>query len=125
MCLTFSQVTEHDGWGLTASHALRLHLLCVKLTFSSYCALLLHSLACAVPFAGKPPAEMQGLWNFKATEHNCSTTSHVLCLHPLQEDLLLKCRACGFVSEVDPRSRLNSFVVKNPPEVKISKEEKK
>lgn len=45
--------------------------------------------------------------------------------HLLQEDLLLKCRACGFVSEVDPRSRLNSFVVKNPPEVKISKEEKK
>ncbi|KAF5838715.1 eukaryotic initiation factor [Dunaliella salina] len=42
-----------------------------------------------------------------------------------KEDLLLKCRACGFVSEVDPRSRLNSFVVKNPPEVKISKEEKK
>jgi len=29
------------------------------------------------------------------------------------------------VSEVDPRLRLNAFIVKNPPENKMSKEEKK
>jgi len=42
-----------------------------------------------------------------------------------QDNLQLKCKACGFVSDVDPRLRLNPFVVKNPPENKISKEEKK
>jgi translation initiation factor 5 len=38
---------------------------------------------------------------------------------------LLKCKACGFVSEVDARLRLCSFIVKNPPENKLSKAEKK
>jgi translation initiation factor 5 len=42
-----------------------------------------------------------------------------------REDILLKCKACGFVSEVDPRLKLNTFIVKNPPEEKLSKGEKK
>ncbi|KAH7622711.1 hypothetical protein Ndes2526B_g03547 [Nannochloris sp. 'desiccata'] len=42
-----------------------------------------------------------------------------------RENILLKCKACGFVSEVDPRLRLCSFIVKNPPENKLSKAEKK
>lgn len=42
-----------------------------------------------------------------------------------KENIYLKCKACGFVSEVDPRYRLNTFIVKNPPENKMSKAEKK
>jgi translation initiation factor 5 len=42
-----------------------------------------------------------------------------------RENILLKCKACGFVSDVDPTFRLNTFIVKNPPEVKLSKAEKK
>lgn len=42
-----------------------------------------------------------------------------------KENIFLKCKACGFVSEVDPRLRLNTFIVKNPPENKMSKAEKK
>ena len=42
-----------------------------------------------------------------------------------RENILLKCKACGFVSEVDPRLRLNGFIIKNPPEDTMSKAEKK
>lgn len=42
-----------------------------------------------------------------------------------KENIYLKCKACGFVSEVDPRLRLNTFIVKNPPENKLSKAEQK
>lgn len=37
----------------------------------------------------------------------------------------VQCKACGFVSEVDARLRLNTYIVKNPPENKLSKAEKK
>ncbi|KAK9821544.1 hypothetical protein WJX74_010008 [Apatococcus lobatus] len=39
--------------------------------------------------------------------------------------IFLKCKACGASSEVDMRHRLNTFILKNPPEEKISKAEKK
>jgi translation initiation factor 5 len=42
-----------------------------------------------------------------------------------KENLTLKCKACGAVSEVDPRHKLNTFILKNPPENKMSKEEKR
>jgi translation initiation factor 5 len=42
-----------------------------------------------------------------------------------RENIYLKCKACGSVSEVDPRLRLNGFILKNPPENKLSEEEKK
>jgi translation initiation factor 5 len=42
-----------------------------------------------------------------------------------KEDIKLKCKACGFVSDVDPRHKLNSYIIKNPPEDKLSKEEKR
>ncbi|GAX73568.1 hypothetical protein CEUSTIGMA_g1019.t1 [Chlamydomonas eustigma] len=42
-----------------------------------------------------------------------------------KEDIKLKCKACGFVSDVDPRHKLNSYIIKNPPEEKMSKEEKR
>lgn len=42
-----------------------------------------------------------------------------------RENIYLKCKACGFVSETDVRHRLNTFILKNPPEEKLSKAEKK
>ncbi|OIW05494.1 hypothetical protein TanjilG_27624 [Lupinus angustifolius] len=37
----------------------------------------------------------------------------------------LKCAACGFVSDVDMRDKLTSFIIKNPPEVKKGSKGKK
>ncbi|XP_074279521.1 putative eukaryotic translation initiation factor 5-2 [Silene latifolia] len=37
----------------------------------------------------------------------------------------LKCAACGFVSDVDMRDKLTSFIIKNPPVVKKSSKDKK
>jgi translation initiation factor 5 len=42
-----------------------------------------------------------------------------------KENIHLKCKACGFVSTVDPLLKLNTFIIKNPPENKLSKAEKK
>ncbi|CAK9153352.1 unnamed protein product [Ilex paraguariensis] len=37
----------------------------------------------------------------------------------------LKCAACGFVSDVDMRDKLTSFITKNPPETKKGSKDKK
>jgi len=42
-----------------------------------------------------------------------------------RECISLKCKACGFVSQVDPLLRLNGFIIKNPPDNTLSKAEKK
>ncbi|KAG7656508.1 Armadillo-type fold [Arabidopsis suecica] len=39
--------------------------------------------------------------------------------------LQLKCAACGFLSDVDMRDKLTSFILKNPPEQKKSSKDKK
>ncbi|XVF64668.1 hypothetical protein PTKIN_Ptkin09bG0186300 [Pterospermum kingtungense] len=39
--------------------------------------------------------------------------------------ITLKCAACGFVSDVDMRDKLTTFILKNPPEVKKSSKDKK
>ncbi|KAI3699474.1 hypothetical protein L2E82_43813 [Cichorium intybus] len=36
----------------------------------------------------------------------------------------LKCAACGFISDVDMRDKLTSFILKNPPEQKKAKDKK-
>ena len=42
-----------------------------------------------------------------------------------KDAIFLKCKACGFTSDVDMRHKLNTFILKNPPEEKLSKAEKK
>ncbi|XWS25224.1 hypothetical protein CRYUN_Cryun27aG0051200 [Craigia yunnanensis] len=39
--------------------------------------------------------------------------------------ITLKCAACGFVSDVDMRDKLTTFIIKNPPEAKKSSKDKK
>ncbi|KAG8503908.1 hypothetical protein CXB51_001872 [Gossypium anomalum] len=39
--------------------------------------------------------------------------------------ITLKCAACGFVSDVDMRDKLTTFILKNPPEAKKSTKDKK
>ncbi|KAL7090239.1 hypothetical protein ACP275_12G028200 [Erythranthe tilingii] len=54
------------------------------------------------------------------------------CKNPETEVLItknqmiqLKCAACGFLSDVDMRDKLTTFIVKNPPEVKKGSKDKK
>ncbi|VFQ65540.1 unnamed protein product [Cuscuta campestris] len=54
------------------------------------------------------------------------------CRNPETEVLItksqmvqLKCAACGFISDVDMRDKLTSFILKNPPEAKKSSKDKK
>ncbi|KAI9200612.1 hypothetical protein LWI28_010539 [Acer negundo] len=39
--------------------------------------------------------------------------------------VILKCAACGFISDVDMRDKLTTFILKNPPEQKKSSKDKK
>ena len=55
--------------------------------------------------------------------YNCSNPETVVKIK--KESIYLKCKACGFVSDVDMRHRLNTYILKNPPEEKVSKAEKK
>jgi len=41
-----------------------------------------------------------------------------------RENITMTCKACGFVSKVDPRHKLNTYIIKNPPKAKASKSEK-
>jgi hypothetical protein len=55
--------------------------------------------------------------------YNCGNPETVI---KIRKDLInLKCKACGFVSDVDMRHKLNTYILKNPPEEKVSKAEKK
>ncbi|KAK7272995.1 hypothetical protein RIF29_14041 [Crotalaria pallida] len=54
------------------------------------------------------------------------------CRNPETEILItktqmiqLKCAACGFLSDVDMRDKLTTFIIKNPPEVKKGSKDKK
>merc|ERR1712078_449526 len=41
-----------------------------------------------------------------------------------RENITMTCKACGFVSKVDPRHKLNTYIIKNPPKAKASNSEK-
>ena len=55
--------------------------------------------------------------------YNCGNPETVVKIR--KENIYLKCKACGAVSDVDMRHRLNTYILKNPPEEKVSKAEKK
>ena len=55
--------------------------------------------------------------------YNCGNPETVVKIK--KENIYLKCKACGAVSDVDMRHRLNTYILKNPPEEKVSKAEKK
>ena len=42
-----------------------------------------------------------------------------------KDNIHLMCKACGNKSDVDMRHRLNVYILKNPPEEKVSKAEKR
>lgn len=42
-----------------------------------------------------------------------------------RDNIHLMCKACGNKSDVDMRHRLNVYILKNPPEEKVSKAEKR
>ena len=42
-----------------------------------------------------------------------------------RDNITLKCKACGASSDVDPRHKLCTYILKNPPEPKMSKAERK
>eukprot|EP00210_Caulerpa_lentillifera_P006702 g6404.t1 len=54
--------------------------------------------------------------------YHCGNPETVISIK--KENIFLKCKACGHVSAVDMRHKLNNFILKNPPKSKLSKEEK-
>ncbi|CAG9466152.1 unnamed protein product [Pedinophyceae sp. YPF-701] len=42
-----------------------------------------------------------------------------------RDQITMRCKACGAKSEVDPRLKLNTFIIKNPPPKEESKQERK
>jgi translation initiation factor 5 len=55
--------------------------------------------------------------------YNCGNPETIVKVR--KEKITLKCKACGHISEVDMREKLTTFIVKNPPENKLSKSEDK
>lgn len=55
--------------------------------------------------------------------HGCGNPETVIIITKT-EMITLKCAACGFVSDVDMRDKLTSFILKNPPEQKKGKDKK-
>jgi translation initiation factor 2 beta subunit (eIF-2beta)/eIF-5 len=55
--------------------------------------------------------------------YNCGNPETVVKVR--KEKITLKCKACGHISEVDMREKLTTFIVKNPPDNKVSKAEDK
>jgi translation initiation factor 5 len=57
--------------------------------------------------------------------YSCGNPETTVKVKAKDEAIFLKCKACGFVSAVDMRHKLNTFILKNPPDNKLSKEEKR
>lgn len=56
--------------------------------------------------------------------HGCGNPETEILITKTQM-LNLKCAACGFLSDVDMRDKLTTFILKNPPESKKSSKDKK
>lgn len=54
--------------------------------------------------------------------YHCGNPETVVSIK--RENIFLKCKACGHISAVDMRHKLNNYILKNPPSSKLSKEEK-
>jgi len=54
--------------------------------------------------------------------YSCGNPETVVSIK--RESVFLKCKACGHVSDVDMRHKLNNYIVKNPPSSGLTKEEK-
>ncbi|KAI7841802.1 hypothetical protein COHA_004525 [Chlorella ohadii] len=57
--------------------------------------------------------------------YSCGNPETVIKIRKRSETIELKCKACGFVSEVSAKEKLVGYIIKNPPEEKLSKAEKK
>eukprot|EP00892_Ulva_mutabilis_P011881 jgi/Ulvmu1/9065/UM005_0158.1 len=55
--------------------------------------------------------------------YSCGNPETVIKIR--RECIFLKCKACGNTSDVDMRDKLTTFILKNPPENKLSKSEAK
>uniref|UniRef100_A0A2P2LXL5 Eukaryotic translation initiation factor n=1 Tax=Rhizophora mucronata TaxID=61149 RepID=A0A2P2LXL5_RHIMU len=56
--------------------------------------------------------------------HGCGNPETEILISKTQM-ITLKCAACGFVSDVDMRDKLTTFILKNPPEQKKGSKDKK
>ncbi|PRW20878.1 eukaryotic translation initiation factor 5 [Chlorella sorokiniana] len=57
--------------------------------------------------------------------YSCGNPETVIKIRKRSESIELKCKACGAVSDVSPKEKLVGYIIKNPPEEKLSKAEKK
>lgn len=57
--------------------------------------------------------------------YSCGNPETVIKVRKRNELIELKCKACGAVSDVSPKEKLVGYIIKNPPEDKLSKAEKK
>merc|ERR1719420_2645680 len=55
--------------------------------------------------------------------YKCGNPETVMAVDK-RENITMTCKACGFVSKVDPRHKLNTYIIKNPPKAKASNSEK-
>ena len=55
---------------------------------------------------------------------SCGNPETVFSIDKRTELITMKCKACGHVSECDPRHKLCNYIVKNPPPKDKSKEKK-
>ncbi|KAG1346976.1 hypothetical protein COCNU_06G008050 [Cocos nucifera] len=69
-------------------------------------------------------AKLAGLLKKYVRCHGCGNPETEIIISKNQM-ITLKCAACGFVSDVDTRDKLTTFVLKNPPEQKKGAKDRK
>ena len=73
--------------------------------------------------SGKLKELLEGFIKKYVQCYSCGNPETVIKIR--KDFISLKCKACGDSSSVDMKHKLNSFILKNPPEEKVSKAEKK